>query len=139
MAYPRSAYDLTGGIVYFARMCDKIRLQAAGELPADYHANIGNGADARMCAYLRVDYQELREQVLTGLTDEEALTWCQGQGHQLTPVDIQVWNGYSIKRGWRDDPAVMDMLAKFKAESGLGDRDDLVTFYDFFDADEKRA
>jgi hypothetical protein len=26
---PRSAFDLTGGIVYFARMLDKIRLQAA--------------------------------------------------------------------------------------------------------------
>lgn len=29
-AYPRSAYDQVGGIVYFARMLDKIRLHAAG-------------------------------------------------------------------------------------------------------------
>jgi len=35
----RSAYDEVGGIVYFGRMLDKIRLKARGALPADY--NIG--------------------------------------------------------------------------------------------------
>ena len=31
--FPRSAYDRVGGLVYFARMLDKIRLFAAGKLP----------------------------------------------------------------------------------------------------------
>jgi hypothetical protein len=33
------ADDCTGGIVYFARMIQKIRLHAAGALRSDFHAN----------------------------------------------------------------------------------------------------
>jgi len=138
MAFPCSGYDLTGGIVYFARMCDKIRLHATGSLPEGYHANLGAGSDARLCAFLRVDYAELRNQVLAGASDEEALEWCYAQGHRLTEVDVLICNGFFKKRGWRDEPAVMGMLEKFKAESGLGHRNDLVTFFDFFEADEGR-
>jgi gluconokinase len=53
---PRSAYDRTGGIVYFARMLDKIRLYAAGNLRADFHANLGTGSDGLCCRFLEVGY-----------------------------------------------------------------------------------
>ena len=33
----RSSYDKVGGIVYFGRMLDKIRLNAADKLPKDYN------------------------------------------------------------------------------------------------------
>jgi gluconokinase len=49
---PRSAYDRTGGLVYFARMLDKIRRPAAGQLRADFHPNLGAGFDARCCHLL---------------------------------------------------------------------------------------
>ncbi len=44
--YPRSAYDKVGGIVYFARMLDKIRLKATEKHPTDYHKNLGIVFDA---------------------------------------------------------------------------------------------
>jgi len=43
-----------GGIYYFARMLDKIRLHARGELSADYHANFGVAMDGRCTKYLHV-------------------------------------------------------------------------------------
>ena len=43
---PRSAYDRVGGLVYFARMLDKIRLHRDGQLRTDFHANLGAGFDA---------------------------------------------------------------------------------------------
>ena len=73
---PRSAYDRTRGLVYFARMLDKIRLYAAGRLRADFHANLGQGFDARCCCFLGVDYSVLRARVLAGGSDEEILQWC---------------------------------------------------------------
>lgn len=136
--FPRSAYDLTGGLLYFARMCDKIRLNAADNLAAEYHKNVGKGFDGRMCQYLHVDYEKLRERVLAGGTDEEALNWCYENGRKFNDMDIIVWNGFARKRGWHDDDGGTQFLAESKAASGLKDRDEIETMFDFYDVDEQR-
>lgn len=138
MTFPRSAYDLTSGLSYFARMCHKVRLHAAGELPEDYHNNLGKGFDDRMCRYLNVTYPALRDRVLAGGTDEEILEWCYTNGLRLNDMHLQVWNTFARKRGWRDDDGGTEFLAKFKASSNLSDRDDLQTMFDYYDVDEKR-
>jgi len=43
----RSPSEKIGGLFYFGRMLDKIRLHAKGELPSDYHANLGVGFDEK--------------------------------------------------------------------------------------------
>jgi hypothetical protein len=62
----RSSYEKVGGIVYFGRMLDKIRLHAQGKLPAGYHKNLGIGFDGRCVRFLRVDYQDLVKRVAQG-------------------------------------------------------------------------
>jgi len=52
-------------------MLDKIRLHAKGELPSDYHANLGTGFDEKCVKFLLVDYKRLVERVKQGGTDEE--------------------------------------------------------------------
>lgn len=136
--YPPSAYDLTGGVSYFPRMCQKIRLHAAGELPTEYHGNLGKGFDDRMCRYLQVDYDKLRERVLAGGTDEDVLEWCYSNGLRLNDMHILVWNGFARKRGWRDDDGGTKFLGEFKASSNLSDREDIQTMFDYYDVDEKR-
>jgi hypothetical protein len=146
---PRSAYDRTGapgqnagatnGIVYFARMLDKIRLRHSGALRADFHANLGTGFDGRCCRFLGVEYAALRERVLAGGTDEEILAWCFARGWRPTDEQILIWNKFMMKRGWRDeDDGATQELARYKAESGLADRADLVTFFDYYEVDEGR-
>ena len=39
----KGCYEKTGGLFYFARMCSKVRLHAAGKLPKDYHEMLGQG------------------------------------------------------------------------------------------------
>jgi hypothetical protein len=80
--YPKSPKETTGGMMYFPRMLDKIRLHAREELSADYHANLGGAraADGTCCNFLRVNYADLRERVLQGGTDEEILEWCFEKG-----------------------------------------------------------
>src|SRR6202023_3309403 len=51
----RSPYVKTGGLYYFARMIDKVRLHAASRLPGDYQKVLGLGFDGRTCRFLRVD------------------------------------------------------------------------------------
>ena len=86
--YPRSAFDCTGGIVYFARMLDKIRLRAAGRLRADFHSNLGSGFDGRCCRFLGIEYADLRERVHAGGTDDDILGWCFSAGKR--PNDEQI-------------------------------------------------
>ena len=54
---------MTGGVMWFPRMLEKIRLHARGELTEDYHANLGEGMDKRCIGFLRVEYPALRERV----------------------------------------------------------------------------
>ena len=92
---PESAYDETLGMAFFARTLSKIRLHASGELRPDFHRNLGNGADGRLCDFLRVDYKALCERTLAGGTDEEVLEWCYSTGRRLNKGDLIVWNSFA--------------------------------------------
>ena len=136
---PRSAFDRTGGIVYFARMLDKIRLHAAGRLRDDFHSNLGEGFDGRCCRFLGVEYPKLCQRVLAGGTEDEILAWCFSSGACPNEEQILVWNSFMLKRGWRDeDDGATQKLESSKASSGLANRTDIVTFFDYFEVDEGR-
>lgn len=132
----RSPFVTTEGIYYFARMFDKIRLHAAGHLPAEYQANLGSGFDGRAIKFLWIEYPALVERVKEGGTDEEILEWAFSQGHRPSETEVEIWNGFMCKNGWKD--AASQRLAVRKRESNLQDRDDIQTFFDYIDADEGR-
>ena len=134
--FPRSPSEKTGGLFYFGRMLDKIRLHARGELPPDYHANLGKGFDEKCVNFLRVDYDELVERVKQGGTDQEILDWCVIVGRKPSEDDVYVWNEFMRKRGWNDE--VSEMVTRRKAEAGMTDRSDIRTSFQFIDADEGR-
>jgi len=133
---PVSAYAKACGMAYFPRMLSKIRLHTVGELPPDYHANLGKGADGFCASFLRVQYDALTQRVLAGGTDDEILEWCFANGRRLNEDDLIVWNGFILKLGW-NDPASR-RLQKVKTDSGLAHREDIQTMPDFFDVDEGR-
>jgi gluconokinase len=134
----RSPYEKVGRLVYFGRMVDKIRLQAAGQLPlADYGANLGKGFDGRCCNFLRISYDDLKTRVLVGgLDDTQLLAWCQERGGARTDEECEIWNSFMVKRGWRDGAA--ELLAKRIKESGL-EAAPVLTMFDYLDYDEGRA
>jgi gluconokinase len=129
---------MVGGMRYFARLLDKIRLHARGELGADYHENLGktNAADGVICNFLRVNYAELRERVLAGGNDEEILEWCYEKGRRLNEGDLVVWNGFMSKFGWND--FATPVLERRKKEMGISDRTDIQTIGEMIDFDEGR-
>ncbi|MDB6065848.1 MAG: hypothetical protein JWR26_2056 [Pedosphaera sp.] len=136
---PRSAFDKTNGIVYFARMVEKIRLHGSGRLHPDYHKNLGKGFDGRCSRFLEVSYEALCDRVLQGGTDEEILEWCFTRGKRSSEEQILVWNLFMLKRGWRDeeDGSTQELNA-YKAASGLAHRGDILTFFDYYEVDEGR-
>lgn len=141
MSFPiRSPRDMVGGIYVFGRILDKIRLNAReGKLPEGYHLGYmpGNRTfDERVCKFLGVDFHALTQRTLEGGTDEEILEWCCQNGQRPSAEQIEIWNGFMFKRGWRD--AASKGLEVQKAEAGLAHRDDIVTFFDLLDAEEGR-
>ena len=133
----RSPNDKVGGLFYFGRMLDKIRLHAKGELPPDYHENLGKGFDQKCVTFLRVNYDQLVEHVKQGSTDEQTLEWCFSVGRRPSEDEIYVWNEFMRKRGWNDE--VSETLKRRKTEAGIADRSDIETAFQFIDADEGRS
>ncbi len=131
----RSNYDKVGRLVYFGRMLDKIRLHAAGRLPADYHKNLGIAFDARCCSFLQVAYDDLKARTLAGGTDEALLAWCHEQGGARTDDQCKWWNSFLMKRGWRDEST--STLQQRIREFGLTGRP-IETWFDLNDCDEGR-
>ncbi len=135
----KSPYEKLDGIVYFPRMLEKIRMHANGELPAEYIPYLGIGFDGRCLKFLKVDYEALKEKVLCGLSDIEIVEWCKKQGFLRTDEEKLIWNEFMTKRGWRDSGPEVNAFREYKEKYGYGNRDDIETYFDFFDIDEGRA
>ncbi len=136
----RSPADQVNGLVYFGRMLDKIRLAAAGKLPEGWQAGLGqkmkNSFDDRCCKFLRIDYAKLEAEVLKGgRSDEELLEWAYAHGRRPTDEQIEIWNAFMTKRGWRD--AGTQRLNERLAEIGLP-AGTVQTMFEFIDLDEGR-
>lgn len=132
----RSPNLKVGGLVHFGRMLDKIRMYAKGELPAEYQPNLGKGFDQNCLDLLQVNYEELVERVKTGEADEAILDWCYANGRKPLESEVHVWNEFMRKCGWNDE--LSSVLTRRKTETGMIDRADIQTFFDFIDADEGR-
>jgi hypothetical protein len=137
----RSPYAKVGRLVYFGRMLDKIRLHAAGKLPPEYVANLGDSAeptffDARCCRFLGVKYSDLVQRTLAGETDEAVLAWAEKHGRPHTDEECEIWNMFLAKRGWRD-VAASRLQQRLAEHGGLAGKP-VLTMFDFLDYDEGR-
>jgi hypothetical protein len=133
----KGCYEKTGGLFYFARMCSKIRLHAAGRLPPDYFDMLGQGFDSRTCRYLGLKYDDVKREVLSGKSDAEGLEWCFVHGRRLTAEELLIYNSFMSKRGWRDDETDVFIPETIKAY-GLTDDGRLITDFDLIEMDEGR-
>lgn len=136
----RSPHAKVGRLVYFGRMLDKIRLHAAGKLPAEYQANLGDRGvptmfDARCCRFLGVAYADLATRTLAGGSDDEILAWAHSTGTARTDEECEIWSTFMLKRGWRD--AATPMVQQRAQQFGLTEKR-IETMFDLLDWDEGR-
>lgn len=142
----RSPYARVGRLVYFGRLLDKIRLHAAGALPADYLDNLGDAKptvfDGRICRFLRVPFADIsaRMRAEPAASDAEHLARVEARaiaaGHPpRTDEECEIFSSFLSKRGWRDAGAVI--LAQRAAEPAVAGRP-IETMFDYIDFDEGR-
>lgn len=133
----RSPYETVSGVVHFGRMLDKIRLNRDGKLPPGWVEAMGSpkGFDTRCCRFLKVDYDALKAETLRGRSDEQMFGWACSQGRTPSGEEIEIWNGFMMKLGWRDKTA--ERITFRLGEIGLPPGT-VLTMFDFIDLDEGR-
>ena len=135
---PRSPYDMVDGLVFFPRMLDKIRLHARGALPEGYHNNLGREFDGHCLTFLHIAYGALRHRVVVGGSDEEILEWCFTNGRRPSAGEIEIFNGFMQKAGWRDSSS--ERLGALIQRSSFAHLDrQCATRFDFIEFDEGRT
>lgn len=134
---PRSPFEKVGGLVWFGRMIDKIRLQQAGQLPEGYEKFRGTALDGRFLKFLKVEYAEIEKRVAAGGTDQEILDWCFAvrPGGPPDEQDLLLWNHFLCKMGWRDEYTERFLQSKARYQIDLPQ---VQTYYDLLDTDEGR-
>jgi len=135
--YPRSGHEMMCGWVYLPRFIDKIRLHAAGKLHADYQENFTKGFDGAWLKAAGVPADMFIQIVKNTITDGQVADWV-AKNVKKTDAEKKAFNDFVMNRG-RDDEASLARLKMRKEQSGLAHRDDLQTFIDYIDADEKRS
>ncbi|MEW6302302.1 MAG: DUF5069 domain-containing protein [Verrucomicrobiota bacterium] len=133
--YPRSPRETMAGWVYLPRLVDKVRLHLAGKLHPDYQENFTKGFDGQWLTAAGVSAEEFIYVVKNSTTDGEVCDW----------VARHVKKSDAEKAAFRDkilnagrQPESQARLQWRKEQSGLQHRDDIQTFVDYIDADEKR-
>jgi gluconokinase len=134
--YPRSAHETMCGWVYLPRFVDKIRLHLAGKLHADYQENFTKGFDGAWLKAAGVPAESFIQVVKNSITDGQVADWV-AKNVTKTEAQKKAFNDFVLNRG-RDEESAKARLKMRKEEAGLGHRDELQTFVDFMDADEKR-
>lgn len=135
--YPRSPRETMAGWTYLPRFVDKIRLHLAGKLHPEYQENFTKGFDGAWLKAAGLTASEFISVVEGTSTDGEVCDWVL-KNVQKSDAEKAALNDFILNRGREGDEAVTARLKLRKEQAGLADRDDIQTFVDFIDADEKR-
>ena len=135
--YPRSGREVMAGWTYLPRFVDKIRLNQAGKLHADYQENFTKGFDGVWLKAAGLTAQEFIKVIEETITDGEVVDWVM-RNVKKTDAEKAAHRDFVLNHGRSGDPALRARLQMRKEQSGLGARDDIQTFIDYIDADEKR-
>lgn len=134
--YPRSPREMMAGWVYLPRFVDKIRLHLAGKLHADYQENFTKGFDGFWLKTAGVSAETFIDVVKKSITDGQVTDWV-ATHVKKSQAEKDAFRDYVLNRG-RDEDSARARLKMRKEEAGLAHRDDIQSFVDFIDADEKR-
>jgi Domain of unknown function (DUF5069) len=125
------------GWMHLPRFIDKIRLHLTGKLHPDYQPNFCKGFDGLWLETAGVKAEEIIEVVRNSVTDGQVCDWV--RQHVQKPEAVKsAHRDRMLNSPRKDDPEMQARLKMRKEQAGIAQRDDVQTFVDFIDADEKR-
>ena len=132
--YPRSPNEQMLGLVSLKRVIDKAKAYNEGHL-GEYDYDCPH--DRPLFAFLGSDGEEFARMVAEMHSDDKIGEWVPTLLRDKTPVDIECFN--EARRHWHPEPGdhSYDYFLKARDQIAPG-RDDVVTWFDLLDLDEKR-
>lgn len=134
--YPRSPRETMAGWVHLPRFVDKIRLHLAGKLHADYQENFTTGFDGAWLKAAGVSAEHFIEVVKNSITDGQVADWV-SKNMKKTGAEKTAFRDFLLNRG-TEGGEVTERLKMRKEQAGMAGRDEIKTFVDYIDADERR-
>ncbi len=134
--FPRSPRETMDGWVYLPRFLDKIRLHLAGKLHPDYQENFTKGFDGSWLQAAGVKPEEFIEVVKSTVCDGQVCDWVRTHVKK-SAAEKAAFAEFILKRG-QDNEEIKARLKWRKEQAGMAHRDEITTFVDYIDADEKR-
>ncbi|HLN47288.1 MAG TPA: DUF5069 domain-containing protein [Magnetospirillaceae bacterium] len=134
-SYPRSPKEKMRGIVSLARTIDKARAYNEGKL-GEYDYDCPH--DRPLFEFLGTDGEEFARKVRELDSDERIGQWVSSHGlADKTPAQIAQFNEQRAQ--WHPEPGEhsYDYFVKLRDQIAPG-RDDVVTWFDLLDLDERR-
>ena len=125
------------GWMHLPRYIDKVRLHLAGKLHADYQPNFGKGFDGAWLKAAGLTHEQFIEVVRGTISDGQVADWV-AQNVKKSDAEKKAHAEGMLNYPKPGDTAMEDRLKQRKETNGLAHRDDIQTFIDFIDADEKR-
>jgi hypothetical protein len=135
--YPRSPRETMDGWMYLPRYIDKIRLHLAGKLHSDYQENFGKGFDGMWLKAAGVTHEQMIGVVKNSVTDGEVCDWVR-KNVKKSPAEKTAHARDILSRPKADNAEAIARLKMRKEQCGGAHRDDVKTFVDVIDLDEKR-
>jgi hypothetical protein len=135
--FPRSPREAMDGWRHLPRYVDKIRLHLAGKLHSDYVENLGKGFDALWLKFAGITHEQMIDVVKNSITDGQVFDWVR-QNVKKSPAEKEAHWQENLHRPKPGDAGAAERLRMRKEQSGMAHRDDIQTFVDYIDADEKR-
>jgi len=135
--YPRSPRETMDGWNFLPRYVDKIRLHLAGKLHSDYTENFGKGFDGFWLKAAGVTHEQMIEVVKNSVSDGQVCDWVRQNVKKSDAEKAALWQDI-LSRPLASDAGSCERFKKRKEQSGIAHRDEIKTFVDYIDADEKR-
>jgi hypothetical protein len=136
--FPRSPRETMCGWLHLPRFIDKIRLHLAGKLHPDYQPNFCKGFDGLWLELAGVQADQFIEVVRNSITDGQVCDWVLKNLNKPDSAKA-AQRERMLNYPGKDDAEGQARLRMRKENAGLAHRDDIRSFVDFIDADEKRT
>ena len=122
------------GLLHLPRFLAKVKKHLSGNLPASYQRNFTKGFDGFLCLHLEVEPDQIIECVKSSESEEELDI----KLAKIFPPDLKphIWNRKVVQMGTAD--MAKEKLSEVKSNLGAADRDDLISFADVIDFDERK-
>ncbi|MDP9017388.1 MAG: DUF5069 domain-containing protein [Candidatus Eremiobacteraeota bacterium] len=130
--FPRSVHEKMHGIVQLARTTDKAKAVAHGNI-GEYHYNCP--MDQAVFGFLGIDHEKYLDVVKNAKSDDEVKEYAGTFIHKKTPAEIEAWNQEYVNHAPTGES--LEMMTTMRKQLAP-DRDDITTWADVLDLDEKR-